>query len=196
MVRRRLITYLSVSYLLGVLRSPILALPIVLLHGCTNWHGFNKHDRHTHGVVNLQQAQACAIGYDLAREVHRRISLKRTVLLAPQNPSPCEYHALDYLRRAGFQIDEARKSSLGGTGFNVTLARMDAETITATGSIGGTLKISRSYRPVISGVIATSPPAILNLDPDTYTPKPDAHKPDAHKPDAHKPDAPKEGEAS
>ena len=120
---------------------------------------------------HLKEAQACAIGYDLAREVHNRVSLKRTVLLAPVNPSSCERHALDYLRRAGFRIYSAGKDGLGGTGFNVQLARIDADTITATGAIGGTLKITRSYRPVISGVIPTSPPSILILDPNTYTPR-------------------------
>ena len=55
--------------------------------------------------VRLTEAQACAVGYDLAREIHTRISLKRTVLVAPRRAAACERHALEYLRRAGFRID-------------------------------------------------------------------------------------------
>ena len=54
----------------------------------------------------VSEAQACAIGYDLARAIHDTVSLRRTVIVAPTRSSPCERHALNYLRLAGFRIDQ------------------------------------------------------------------------------------------
>lgn len=115
--------------------------------------------------VRLTEAQACAVGYDLAREIHTRISLKRTVLVAPRRAAACERHALEYLRRAGFRID---RTGLGGTAFSVRVARIDRETVSAVAEIGGDLRIARAYLPVRSGVIAAGPVSAQRLSPDTY----------------------------
>ena len=116
-------------------------------------------------VPQVSEAQACAIGYDLARAIHDRISLRRVVILAPPRATPCARHALAYLRRAGFRIDETGQ---GGTRFDVTLTRLDADTITAIALIGDGLRITRSYQPVRTGVQAQGPVSVQHLNPDTY----------------------------
>ncbi len=115
--------------------------------------------------VQVSAAQACAIGYDLARAIHERVSLRRVVILAPSRATPCERHALAYLRQSGFRIDETGQ---GGVSFDIALARLDAGTLTATARIGSDLRISRSYQPVRTGVRPQGPVSVQHLDPDTY----------------------------
>ena len=120
--------------------------------------------------VVVSEAQACAIGYDLARAIHDTVSLRRTVIVAPTRSSPCERHALTYLRLAGFRIDETRQDegSAGGN-LDIELAPLDGDTVSAVATLGGDLRIARSYRPVRTGVIAQGPISIQHLNPDTYT---------------------------
>ena len=116
-------------------------------------------------AASLSEAQACAIGYDLAREIHDRVSLRRTVILAPRRQTDCEKHTLEYLRRAGFRIDETGR---GGLAFDVQVDRIGAETVSALATIGGSLRIGRVYRPVRTGVIAATAVSVQELNPDTY----------------------------
>ena len=115
--------------------------------------------------AGLTDVQACAVGYDLAREVHERVALKRTVLLAPVRENSCERHALEYLRRTGFRIDEAGQ---GGVSFDISIDRMEDGDVAAVAEIGGSLRISRMYTPVATGVLAASAVTVQQLDPDTY----------------------------
>ena len=116
--------------------------------------------------TGLTEAQACAVGYDLAREIHARVSLRRTVFIEPDRVNRCERHALTYLRRAGFRI--AGHADVG-VSFDVTVHPMGGGEVSAVADIGGSLRIARVYAPVRSGVIARSPVAIQELDPDSYT---------------------------
>ena len=117
------------------------------------------------GSAGLTEVQACAIGYDLAREVHERVALRRTVLLAPGRENSCERHALEYLRRTGFRIDETGQ---GGVSFDILIDRMEDGDVAAVAEIGGSLRISRMYTPVLTGVLAASAVTVQQLDPDTY----------------------------
>ena len=105
------------------------------------------------------------IGFDLAREVHERVPLRHTVLLAPRRENSCERHALEYLRRTGFRIDETDQ---GGASFDITIDRMEDCDVAAVAEIGGSLRISRMYTPVQTGVLAASAVTVQQLDPDTY----------------------------
>ena len=118
------------------------------------------------GDTRVTPAQACAIGWDVARETGARVSVRGNVLLAPRGPTECERHALVYLRRAGFRIDETGQ---GGIPLDIRLSRIDTDTVGAVARIGDGLRIARAYRPVRTGVVAAGPPAIQHLDPDTYT---------------------------
>ena len=117
------------------------------------------------GDAGLSDVQACAVGYDLARQVHERVALRRTVLLAPGRENSCERHALEYLRRTGFRVDETGQ---GGTAFDITLSRMEDGDVAAVAEIGGSLRIARMYTPVATGVLASSAVTVQQLDPDTY----------------------------
>ena len=117
------------------------------------------------GAAGLTEVQACAIGFDLAREVHERVALRRTVLLAPGRENSCERHALEYLRRTGFRIDETGQ---GGVTFDILIDRMEDGDVAAVAEIGGSLRISRMYTPVQTGVLAASAVTVQQLDPDTY----------------------------
>ena len=115
--------------------------------------------------AGLTEVQACAIGFDLAREVHERVALRRTVLLAPVSENSCERHALEYLRRTGFRIDETGQ---GGVRFVIDVDRMKDGDVAAVAEIGGSLRISKMYTPVATGVLAASAVTVQQLDPDTY----------------------------
>ena len=127
--------------------------------GATSAHFFT-------GSVQVSEAQACAIGYDLARNIHNSVSLGQVVILAPRKASACERHALEYLRRGGFRIDETAQ---GGLGFTITLTRIEQDGIAAIARIGDDLRIARSYLPVRTGVLADGPVSIQHLNPDTYS---------------------------
>jgi len=144
--------------------TPILFLCALLLAGCAGVQpGTNP--AFTAREASVTQAQACAIGFDLARQVHDLVSLRQTVLLAPRRATPCERHALSYLARAGFRIDTTGQ---GGTAFDISLTRRDADTVSAVVRLGSGLRIARSYSPVATGVRAAGPPAIQHMNPDTY----------------------------
>jgi len=141
--------------------------------------------------VVVSRAQACAIGYDLARAIHDTVSLRRTVIVAPKRAGPCERHALNYLRLAGFRIDQGTGKNTGaaqkpaGVSLDIELTRFDrggfdaadnstgsgGDTVSAVARLGRGLVIARSYRPVYSGVVALGPVSIQHLDPDTYRPR-------------------------
>ncbi len=152
------------------MRTPLLpaALACLLLAGCAGspGPGLTLPGPALHpGAARVSAAQACAIGYDLARSIHDRVSLRRTVIVAPKRETACERHALEYLRRAGFRID---RTGQGGVSFDVTLDRLDADTVSAVAEVGGTLRIARLYRPVRTGVLPAGPVSVQDLDPDTY----------------------------
>ena len=137
---------------------------LLLLAGCVSGPGGNAP---FHGVreARVTQVQACAIGYDLARQTHDRVSLRRTILLEPPRATGCETHALNYLRQAGFRI---AGSGQVGARFDISLSRYDADTISAVARIGNELTITRSYRPSQTGVFALGPVGVQNLDPETF----------------------------
>ncbi|WP_420010385.1 hypothetical protein [Tateyamaria sp.] len=149
-------------------------LVVVLLGGCAALSGAGREGGSSSGAgaagaivrpARLTEAQACAIGYDIAREIHAHISLRRTVIVTPRRETACERHALTYLRRAGFRIDETGQ---GGVTFDIRVDRTGADTVTAIATIGETLRISRSYAPVRTGVRALSAVSIQSLAPDSY----------------------------
>ena len=117
------------------------------------------------GDAGLSDVQACAVGHDLAAQVFERVSLRRTVLIAPARPGACERHALEHLRRTGFRIAGTGR---GGTAFGIAVERTEGGDVAAVAEIGGGLRIARMYTPVATGVRAASAVTVQRLDPDTY----------------------------
>ena len=146
-----------------VLRKAVAPVAVATLSACGGTGGLVGAFKG--GNAGLTEVQACAIGYDLAREVHERVALRRTVILAPAPANSCERHAVEYLRRTGFQIDETRQ---GGAAFDIEVDRMEGGDVAAVAEIGGSLRIARMYTPVATGARAASAVTVQQLDPDTY----------------------------
>ena len=164
----------------------------LVLTGCAGGSGnglfaaFSAHDDDARDV-EVSEAQACAIGYDLARAIHERVSLRRVVIVAPGQATPCERHALDYLRRGGFRIDETGQNhgKGGGVSLDIELSRPDGDAIFAIATLGGDLRIARGYLPVRTGVIAAGPVSVQHLNADTYAPREGAPRGGAPRPDTY-----------
>ena len=113
--------------------------------------------------AQITPAQNCAIAYDLARLIHRNISLRETVIIAPRRGNPCETRALHYLRLSGFAVDEAARATRGRRnqpGFDVALTPTGDGIIEAVATVAGTLHIARRYRLAETGVYPVSAPSI------------------------------------
>ena len=76
-----------------------------------------------------------------------------------------ESHALECFRRTGFRIDETGQ---GGASFDISIDRMEDGDVAAVAEIGDSLRISRMYTPVQTGVRAASVVTVQQLDPDTH----------------------------
>ena len=110
--------------------------------------------------AKVQNIHACAIGYDLARAVSRKINVRGTVLEVPTRQSACEAQMIHYLRLAGYSIEEVS----GSRGFDVSLTQDESGAVQAVGKIGDTLTVSRQYRLAATGVYALSDISIFETD--------------------------------
>lgn len=108
------------------------------------------------------EAQACAIGYDLAQQIYKTVSLRETIIIAPKRQTECERWSLQYLKLAGFAIDETQKAET----FDVTLTPAEGTNIAAVATIGAGLKIARVYKPGDAGVYPITDVSILALSPE------------------------------
>ena len=125
--------------------------------------------------AGVSEVQACAIGYDLARAIHQNVSLRRTVIIAPTRASPCERHTLNYLRQAGFRIDDRGLANHAAMRIVIERSARDLSrrpVISAVVEIGDDLRITRPYQPMRSGVVPMGPIAVQYLNPDTYQLRP------------------------
>ena len=61
--------------------------------------------------VKLTAAEECAIGYDLAEQVYRQVKVTDTVIKVSPRLGACGEHAVKYLRKAGYGVDETAKKA-------------------------------------------------------------------------------------
>lgn len=125
-----------------------------LLAGCTT--EFQAYDQNEARLTPVQQ---CAIGYDMSREIFRHVELTETIIIAPDRKSACETYALQYLRQAGFAIDDRGSRH----GFDIAVTQSDIGHVDAVATVGGTIKLARSYELAETGVYATSATTLLQL---------------------------------
>ena len=137
----------------------VLALAALLLAACSGGLPWTSAGR----SVPLSEAQYCAVGHDLARQIAGHVSVRGIILVSPERRTRCENYALHYLRRAGFAVDESGASPT----FDVELAYAGEAAFQATASIGRTLKISRIYEPGDGGVYPVSPVSVMRLSART-----------------------------
>lgn len=123
--------------------------------------------------IPVDEAQACAIGYDLAGQIHETIRVKDTVILKRTGGNACERHALIYLERAGFTIVDPEIRRPDAAPFKVTVNSLPHApggfpTVRAVATVGDGLRVARTYRPVRTGVVPRTPFAVQHLNPDSY----------------------------
>ena len=102
--------------------------------------------------AQLTPVQACAIGYDLSKEIYDRVVLREAVVVPARRPTGCEAYTLKYLRQAGFAIDETANAA--PLDIQVTDAGEGAVIVAAT--VGGELRLSRVYATAAEGVYPKS----------------------------------------
>ena len=134
-------------------------LAVLLLTACSGELPWMSSSR----SVPLSEAQYCAVGHDLARQVAEHVSVRGIILVSPKRRTRCENYTLHYLRRAGFAVDESGAAPT----FNVELGYAGETGFQATASIGRTLKIARIYEPGDGGVYPVSPVSVMRLSART-----------------------------
>lgn len=132
---------------------------LALLSGCSGMGWWTTSGR----TIPLSEAQYCAVGHDLAKQIAEHVSVRGIILVSPGRRSRCEDYALHYLRRAGFAVDETGASPT----FNVDLEYAGEARFQATASIGRTLRISRLYEPGDGGVYPIGPVSVMRLSART-----------------------------
>lgn len=102
----------------------------------------------------------CAVGYDMARSFANKVQIRGTTVKAPRKQTRCEAFTIDYLRRAGYAVEESRSK----TDFGVELFSRDSETAIGVAKFGNGIMISRHYRAAETGVYALTPPNVIVMD--------------------------------
>lgn len=109
--------------------------------------------------LRLTPVQTCAIGYDLAAQIYKRVVLSNTIIIPGARPSACEAHTLTYLRLAGFKIDETAP----GPAMTVDLSAGNDGSVAAIATVGGSLRLARSYRLANTGVYPQGAVSFITL---------------------------------
>ena len=107
--------------------------------------------------AGLQDVHLCAVGYDMARSFARKVQIRGTVVKAPRKQTRCEAFTIDYLRRAGYAIEDTGSK----TDFGVDLFAQDGDTAVGVARFGNGIMISRHYRAAETGVYALTPPNVI-----------------------------------
>lgn len=105
--------------------------------------------------VKLTPAEECAIGYDLAEQVYRQVKVTDTVIKVSPRLGACGEHAVKYLRKAGYGVDETAKKAEPHHFSIETYEDKDTGGVFATAHLPR-LRLSRSYRRGGTGVYPLS----------------------------------------
>ena len=103
--------------------------------------------------AQLDPAQECAIGYDMARRIYTLARVSDAVVRVSPDLGDCGTWAAQYLRQAGFAVDETA-SRRDAYLFTVTTFE-DGDRVIATTSLPG-LRLARAYRRADFGVLPAS----------------------------------------
>jgi hypothetical protein len=107
--------------------------------------------------AGLQDVHLCAVGYDMARSFAEKVQIRGTVVKAPRKQTRCEAFTIDYLRRAGYAIEETGSK----TDFGVELFSEGDGSAIGVAKFGNGIMISRHYRAADTGVYALTPPNVI-----------------------------------
>ena len=137
----RALSFMGLAFLIGCAEIPNMTGP--------NW-GQPPREQ-----VKLTPAEECAIGYDLAEQVFRQVKVTDTVIKVSPRLGACGEHAVKYLRKAGYGVDETAKKAERHHFSIETYEDKDTGGVFATAYLPR-LRLSRSYRRGGSGVYPLS----------------------------------------
>jgi|GEM_PF-482594 len=137
----RTLSLMGLAFLIGCAEVPSMSGP--------NW-GQPPREQ-----VKLTPAEECAIGYDLAEQVYRQVKVTDTVIKVSPRLGGCGEHAVKYLRKAGYGVDETAKKAEPHHFSIETYEDKDTGGVFATAHLPR-LRLSRSYRRGGTGVYPLS----------------------------------------
>lgn len=105
--------------------------------------------------ASLTPAQECAIGYDMARQIYRLARVGDTVIRVSPDLGPCGRYAAQYLRQAGFAVDETATRRDAYVFAVRTYEDPELQAVIATAALPG-LRLTRAYRRAGFGVTPAS----------------------------------------
>jgi hypothetical protein len=138
-----------------------LSLITLVLSACSPMPNVSVSRGDTSGLTAVQN---CAIGYDLSKQIYDRVVLAETLIVPARVPSQCETYTYEYLRRAGFALDETANLPA----MRVDLTRTEAGAVMAIATIGGTLRLARTYMPADTGVFPKGGVSFQTLPKGAY----------------------------
>ena len=113
--------------------------------------------------VVLLPAEECAIGYDLAQQVYNLVQVTKTVIIVSPKLGDCGEHAIKYLRRAGYAVDETATQSSAHQFSIATYEDKETGSVFATAFLPG-LKITRGYKRGQKGMYPLTPVGVVYED--------------------------------
>ena len=145
--------------LLNTGKKILLASTLMLgVAGCTDMGSFGPASsyRAPKESAKLLPAEECAIGYDLAQQVYRLIQVTNTTIVVSPKLGECAKHAVKYLRKAGYAVDEtATQASAHQFGITTYVAKETGH-VFATAFLPG-MRLTREYGRGTTGVYPLSP---------------------------------------
>lgn len=113
--------------------------------------------------VALLPAEECAIGYDLAQQVYNLVQVTKTVIIVSPKLGDCGEHAVKYLRKAGYAVDETATQSSAHQFSIATYEDKETGSVFATASLPG-LKLTRGYKRGQTGMYPLTPVDVVYED--------------------------------
>ena len=113
--------------------------------------------------AGFQDVHLCAVGFDMARSFAQKVQVRGTIIKAPRKQTRCEGFAIDYLRRAGYAVEE----TAGKGEFGIELFSEGQDTAIGVAKFGNGIIISRHYQSAPTGVFALTPPNVIVADGGT-----------------------------
>lgn len=126
--------------------------------GCTDLGDFTSTSsfRAPKETAKLLPAEECAVGYDLAQQVYRLVKVTKTTIVVSPKLGDCGKHAVRYLRKAGYAVDETATQSSAHQFGIATYVDKETGHVFATASLPG-LRLTRGYGRGTTGMYPLTP---------------------------------------
>jgi hypothetical protein len=148
-----------------IAKSAMICCAASLLAGCMDIGATNGTGafRPSQEKVALLPAEECAIGYDLAKQVYNLVQVTKTVIIVSPKLGDCGEHAVKYLRKAGYAVDETATQSSAHQFSIATYEDKETGSVFATAYLPG-LKLTRGYKRGEIGMYPLTPVDVVYED--------------------------------